>query len=394
MTKLEKKRKIALRKVYNQRTLEDWVIILYCIYKDHNITCGPFDLWLQVVNDASQLGETIRREIIRTKFPSEVNIYTQLARLFCRISAFIGRYVYDPHSIGNNDPIGKLLTKNPLDDYISGEEKYEKWLLLKYPGACPTCGNRPCICAAYRNIMENRENSEYDVFWRKNKSNFLTEKQKYHWTEDGFSQNTVKMYAANIDSWVDMFSEIYASGHIEVSLESVGFHFLEEVGEVSDGILCFDELYKYKKKLGIYSEKRINLHKIVISRAQQDPKFSKFLKEYQNDYISDKAHNLSEIALNFLLYINMTHVKEELVDVFSWMCAILNKIKATSRHWNPQGRSQSLSDALHQRYQLNDGSVGCSYCNNAICSSKCLISSTARKNIENRTKKLDHHFFS
>ncbi len=133
MENLEQRRIRAMRKFYTERTIEDWIVILYGIYQTHNRTCGPYDLWLQVVNDASQLAETIRRQIIRTKFSSEVSVYTQLARIFCRISGFIGRYIYDPPIVRSNDSIGRGLLEEPLDDYIGGEERCEKWILLKYP---------------------------------------------------------------------------------------------------------------------------------------------------------------------------------------------------------------------------------------------------------------------
>lgn len=391
MIKMEQKREEALHKPFGKRTIEDWVIILYSIYRRHNRTCGPYDLWLQVVNDASQLAETIRREIIRTRFPSEGSIYTQLARLFCRISAFVGRYTYDFQSVGQDDSIGTNLLERSLGDYIGGRESYEKWILLKYPYSCPTCGSCPCICASYRNIMEDRDNDMYDEFWTQNREEFMKQKHEYRLRGNELSPRVTKMYDSSIDDWVNMFHVIYSSSHIEVSLESIGFHFLEEIGEVSDGILCLDELLKYKKGRGVYENKTTDLNQKVLDKAAQDPKYIKFLDEYRT--IMRKKQKSSEITREYLLQINMTLIKEELADVFSWMCAILNKVRAASKHWNPRGKSDSLSDALHERYRLKDGSVGCSYCAEAICASDCLIGSTIRKSITIRNQKLEHRLF-
>lgn len=392
---LENIRRKALEKVYSDRTIEDWFVILYVIYQKHNRTCSPYDLWLQVVNDASQLGETIRREIIRTKFSKEMNVYTQLARLLGRISAFIGRYVYDLQSIKNNDPIGTLMVDQPFDDYIGGPERFEKWLLLKYPDCCPTCGNRPCICAAYRSIMEDRNNKKYDEFWKTHKAQFMELRKRFSASTDGkLSQATKVMYDSSIENWIGMFRGIYASGHIEVSLESVGFHFLEEVGEVSDGLLCLEELHKYKNQIGVYKAGSVELHKIIEEKAGKDEQYEKFWEEYLSQCKGEKGDVSHDKLLKYLLKINMTLIKEELADVFSWMCAILNKIEALSKNWSPDMRPRSLSEALHAHYRLSEGKVGCSYCSDTICADHCIIGSTVRKSRDTRLQKLEHRLFS
>lgn len=391
---VDERRIEALGKTYETRTIEDWIVILYSIYKDHNITSGPYDLWLQAVNDASQLAETIRREIIRTKFPSETSVHTQLARLFCRISAFVGRYLYDHQSVGADDPIGGGLAGETLDDYIGGEEKYEKWILLKYPYSCPTCGTCPCVCASYRNIMENRGSKAYSDFWSRKRKKFIHQKERYSYVDGDLSHATKEMYEKSIDDWVRVFYDIYASSHIEVSLESIAFHFLEEVGEVSDGLLCIDELHKYRSKVGVYCRDTADLDKSIITQAKQEPKYAKFLDEYKRRRTGDEEREPSDNAYQYLLQINMNVVKEELADVLTWMCAILNKISAMYKHWNPDGKLRSMSDVLHGRYQRISGEVGCLYCSRAICAPDCLIESTIRKSIIKRTEKLEHRLFS
>lgn len=391
---MEQKRGDALRKDYDKRTIEDWIIILYGIYQEHNRLCNSHELWLQVVNDASQLAETVRRQIIRTKVSSEFNVYTQLARLFCRISAFIGRHIYDSESPLHHDPITELMRLKPLDDYIGGEERYEKWILWKYPYACPTCGNCPCVCAAYRDIMEDRNNPRYDDFWAKNVEQFVTKKNTYRQNDTGPNEKVIELCNSTIDDWVNMFYDIYGSGHIDMSLESIGFHFLEEIGEVSDGILCLNELFKHKERIGVYRQSKMDLHQKILERAIEDPQYEKFKQEYREKCPSGGEKIASEFAFRRLLEINISLTKEELADVFSWMCAILNKIRAANKYWNPEGQSLTISEALHQRYRTADGRVGCSYCSRAICAHDCLMGSTIRKSIIKRNQKLNHRLFS
>jgi NTP pyrophosphatase (non-canonical NTP hydrolase) len=366
-------------------------VILFAIYQNHNMHSTPHELWLQVVNDASQLAETIRRQIIRTKRTTDFNVYTQIARLFCRLSAFIGSHLYEPSRTHN--PIASLMQKPPLDDFISGPERYEKWILWKYPNACPTCGNCPCVCAAYRRIMEDRNNSGYDAFWKQHAADFATLKERYRSANGEVNQEVKTLYEGSLDDWVEMFHKIYGSGHIEMSLESIAFHFLEEIGEVSDGLLCLDELFRYRGTRQDHPVDARSLHDRVIQRAGEDPAHRRFSDEYQA--ASERWHeDKSEFAFSRLVDINVSLMKEELADVFSWMCALLNKIDAAAKYWNPEGASHRLADELHDRYSTGPGDTGCSYCGRAICARDCLVESTIRKSIGKRNQKLNHRLVS
>ena len=136
-------------------SLNEWVIGLYHIYQDVDYMMDPADIWLQVVNDASQLVEEIRKGRFDRPDEDRPDALRQLVKMFCWICGFVGKYTLEDR-FPKDDPIQKLLQESYYKEYLDGEESYEKWILLKYPSVCFICGNEHCLCSSYTKTYTRR----------------------------------------------------------------------------------------------------------------------------------------------------------------------------------------------------------------------------------------------
>jgi NTP pyrophosphatase (non-canonical NTP hydrolase) len=96
----------------------------------------------------------------------------------------------------------------------------------KYPNLCPACGEKPCKCPADRYNAEHRSPAYKQAV-------LLRLQQKDPWRNE--------INPVELERFVGMFGGIYGGAHYGLPLETIGFHFLEEIGEVANAIRLIHE---------------------------------------------------------------------------------------------------------------------------------------------------------
>lgn len=291
-----------------------------------------FDMWYIVVSHAAKLGEALRRE-------EYADAGHEVGRIAVWLVSFIAR-LQAPDKEGFN----RLFhISTPLSRII--------W--SKYPNCCPACygeliamprmkqqavsdwGGRlqPCGCLFRHEAMEIRN-------------------VRYKQSEKDEIRRQVREYA---DAWIPINPEMFSFNGLEQmvfsifrpsitlsSPETIGFHFLEEVGEVCEALTM---LYTYKRK------------------GAATP------TEYQSRKLA---------------------VENEIADVFSWLFAISSKLRLIYEKFDrsperlyPHSRSRRKSIApdmwvskrIWEEYGKSEV-FACRVCGKTVCSCSIYLATT------------------
>ncbi|MCB8967442.1 MAG: hypothetical protein H6660_11165 [Ardenticatenaceae bacterium] len=206
MTKQEQS--ILTENNYLDASFEQWALILDKIYGKRNEQRSISEMWLRAVSDASKVGEAVRKSdayeamlYLTHTFGWVITSSTKLLKL-----EFDGK----PALLGSDSKPHNCLTNI---------------VLSKYPSICPYCGGVPCKCSSMRKTVERESKSERRL--RLNKVNLQAK-------EDGILPETISGLS-------NMFEDIYGQVHYGSSLESIAFHFLEEIGEVASCITSLED---------------------------------------------------------------------------------------------------------------------------------------------------------
>lgn len=279
------------------------------------------NMWLRLVESASSVGEEVREA--KEEGQTYEDILNHLADVFCWTTNFITRC----NEVG--DPFFELHYEDGEGNIVVADSTWIIW--EKYPGYCLTCESLgevaevefevgdfvvyPCRCRThYPNIPKERK----------------TRRAKDHAEANRDDRPTT------IDGYVSMFKELYGQKYRDLSLDLITFHFLEEVGEVSEQIRRLSGL---KKKKEVTDE------------------------DVSGDVAKQKAH-----------------LRRELADVYSWMSAIviqLDYLKNQTKNlgaYTADGQRQSdsadnilLSEIINHRFVNEDGEFECPGCKETTC---------------------------
>lgn len=217
------------------------------IYFDKDRKRSYSEIWLSTVYHASNVGEAIRER-------NYVNACHNLAEVFCWMSGFLRKC----NSEDNNNSSFKIT------------ESLSELVWLKYPAECPLCEKNHCQCPIYKTYI-NKLTPE--------KKEALYDKIEKKGAEEIEYKNNVR----ELDRLVSVFSNIYGNSYVLMSIEEIGFHFLEEVGEVTEMI-----------------------NKLSILDKIDSANMTKTQKEDREMYLRQ--------------------LKRELADVFSWSTALIIKL--------------------------------------------------------------------
>lgn len=249
--------------------MQEWQDYLHDIFSDRNKELEPRLIWLKVIEHSTRLAEGIRKR----KFFEAVS---SVARVFCWTCCFV-----------SNNP--SLLDTASLEDIV--------W--QKYPRTCSYCV--PPLTDENQEIIKTRKalpcrcgpDIELEPQKMATAKNLEVYRKQLHKPE-------------SLDDWVRMIDAIYGTRHSLMSLDSICFHFLEEVGEVLTA-------------MRIYSDFTFNIPKNAYSfeKAKQLFKDQKLFGE-----IFGKGHG------EYQEFIDATKqaVKQEVADVMSWLFSLTLKL--------------------------------------------------------------------
>jgi len=302
-----------------------------------------FDLWCYVLNHAAKLGEAIRRE-------EYAEAGHEIGRTAVWLFSFIAK-LQDPNKKGEDS---LFYTATPLSEMI--------W--AKYPNCCPVCyehlvaiprlkGKRDvkewngeikkCRCILRSEAVERRKEEE-KKFSKDKRDEIRRLRREY---ARRFKPKDPKIYS--LDSLEEMFFNVFEPAITLLQPESIGFHFLEEVGEVSEALT---RLYTFKDE----------------KEATQE-----------------------------LYELRKLEVENEIADVFSWLFAVSNKLRLIYKKVDrsperlypgieinlPQyAPEMSVSKRIWAEYKTRQGGFGCRLCGNLTC--RCEIFLATEKKAINK----------
>jgi len=254
--------------------------------------CELETLWLHVIEEASELAEALR-------YGSIEGIEYNIVGVFAWFGAFLQR-IKDHHF--GRPTFKKILEQRLIDisTVIIGEmtenlkekirnqveENYaDLIILLKYPHCCPFCERKEhCNCLGmsedeYKKKKEELENVEVRAAIMKNSEaiEISAGTPKFVLPEKG------------IRGWKDMFKRIYGRQIRSQTLEQVGFHLMEEIGEVARALRKVKEAVRKAEKAKEVREKE--------AREEE-------------------------------IYKEVANLQDELADTFDWIIAMILKIEA------------------------------------------------------------------
>ena len=182
--------------------MSDWGNSFWEIYKKHDRRRSLADIWLMVNEEAAQTCNGIRVRNYEL-------ISRSLSHTFCWILSFVNKIVKD-----------EGLKNEAVRERFRGEKPptVEEIVFHKYPNRCLSCGCSKCLCPVLEAKLK------------------LKDEQTQEWRQAA--------KPAILNEWEGMFDGIYSLAHRNYSFNEIGFHFAEEVGEVSECIRILQECDK------------------------------------------------------------------------------------------------------------------------------------------------------
>lgn len=175
-------------------TLDHWKEEFWFLYHKPDLKQNLHRVWSMAYEDATRVGEAIRENNMK-------DCLEHLAHTFCWIACFVAK-------LAEGSRISKHF-KIPQFQRLSNVVWY------KYPNICPTCFSERCICPLKKRLdkpSEEEQRIKLETFRDKPAPDFSMER------------------------WEKMFERIYENAHFIRSLDELGFHLLEEMGEVEEVI--------------------------------------------------------------------------------------------------------------------------------------------------------------
>lgn len=305
------------------RKIEEWQKIFSGLYSKADSNRTPGQMWIAVMAHTSSIGESIR------KFDFD-SLLKSAAHTFCWLCSFVNKC--------NN------LQK---DDIFSISESLCGIVSLKYPNKCGHCENSPCKCDPVKMDREKDKSARYKR---------LLDLRSRDW--DSF-----KGYS--IENYKNMFYDTYVAKLHPQSLETIGFHFLEEIGEAA---VCVRQLGQLRKiaedgSTGIDSAflERLTTCEGIIENYE---KYGKKPKDIDN--ASEEPGMLRARVVNAKM-----DLVGEVADSFSWFCSILNKLDSISKSIYADPRKHAslptLEQVLIKEYIDSEGNAICPSCKHKPC---------------------------
>jgi NTP pyrophosphatase (non-canonical NTP hydrolase) len=300
--------------------LEDWIKIFGVIYGKADAERNASSLWLDAIEESSNLAEYIRREEYKKaidKIPDVVG----------RFLSFVAKY-----SVNCTD---ELVQDEGIDlrPEVNTQLYITEWVLKKYPNACAVCAGNPCICPSSRYERERR-NEDFQI------QETISSRMKNYRTWENEIKGRTNSFS--VEKLFDMFNDIYGGVQLDPPVSSICFHFLEEIGEVAQLLLSFDNI--------------------------------QIIKSGANGSYADNMKCLN------------CDLKNELSDVVSWIMALINKVNNIFRSTYPHYQCRTgqekhmdqpfehitLSHLLLARfYDVQTDEFVCPYCKSRECSTRC-----------------------
>ncbi len=302
-------------------SITDWTEKFKAIYGENDKEKNIEQIWIALSAHCSAIGESIRKYDF-------TELLDEAAHSFCWMCTYINKC-------------------NSLEDSVFGfSESLSDIISFKYPVVCGHCHISPCRCEP--KIMDGGKDKA--AGYRRLLNAKLTCENDEH----------IKFERYTIQNWQSVFDKIYGQTTYMLSVENIGFHFLEEVGEEAKAIRELSQLAGVIEEIDEIDMDFINRLSTIEGIVDAYEKFIK--KDDKIDYTSLDP----DMITKRLIKAKMDMIVE-MADIFSWYCSILNKIRGIID--TNKFKLLSLEDVLNDCYKY-DGEFACVSCNKKLCECK------------------------
>jgi hypothetical protein len=318
------------------RPINEWMGVFSELYSEVDSHRTPEQMWIAVMAHTSSIGESIRRYAFESLLDSA-------AHTFCWMCSFVN-----------------ICNKQQEGDIFSMKESLCGIVSLKYPMKCGHCLKSTCECDPVKMDKIKDKSALY--------GKLLEYRTRVLKSFDAFT----------IDDCLNEFNGIYG-GRIHIqTLENIGFHFLEEIGEAAIVVRELGQLRRItddpKNGIDIAFLKNLTTVEGIVQNYAKYGKHGTRPKKIEYDSKDKNMLKARIVRAKMGLVI-------ELADSFSWFCAILNKLDSITRSIqnhsgkHTQSNLKALEQVLHSKYFGSDGKAKCPSCNHKPC--KCVFFSSA-----------------
>lgn len=300
----------------NDRSIKRWMEIFSELYSEADSKRTPEQIWIAITAHSSSIGECIRRFDFR-------ELLYFAAHTFCWLCSFVNK-----------------CNQLQKDDIFHVTESLSDIVSLKYPLKCGHCMRDYCQCEAGRMDAQRDKSAQYTELFR--------------YREDILA--SVETYS--VTQWKERLRGIYGNRvHIQTP-ETIGFHFLEEVGE---GAVAVRSLSQFR---GIVAE---GIGGIDATFLNELTTVGGIVEKYKTYYKPGPINYTSRHpdTLKWRMVEAKMRMVIEIADTFSWFCAIMNKLDDILE--TSEFRLPSLEEKLNEEYIDNQGHPKCAICGQRSC---------------------------
>lgn len=298
--------------------ITDWMEKFRQIYENVDSKRTPVQMWVAATSHFTTMGEAIR-------CMNFTNLMKSAAHAFCWMCSFI------------------LACQREKGTVFSLDESFSDIVTCKYPLVCGYCREATCHCDA--ESMERMANKPVHY------KDLLEKRRRLNDAPDRYS----------VPEWRKIFKGIYGQRVHMLTLESLGFHFLEEAGEELTAVRGLMQLAKVLQRHleGIDEE--------LLAELATFERIVPLYDKYWNHTIEMKSEDPEAIKVRLVRA--KVDMFIEFADTFSWFCSILNKLKSIAENCEDgkcRFTQQAFQDRLIQEY-LPDGKPRCPTCKECPC---------------------------
>ena len=294
-------------------SVDDYVDIVRVVWKEVHPQRTVVDFVLHVLDHASKLGEAIRKEDVSS-------ILKEIAQTTNWLFGLVGRL--------NDDKAG-------WEKRLTGP-KFSHMIWNKYPNLCPHCFERIYISkegkteakTIARGIKRKCRHCLIDypkVETRSSDGNGQSNTGKLkQLSKDAlrdYARSTLKEIPHSLQEMETMFHDIYTSSVALATVESIGFHLLEETGEMGRAVIDIYSKWKdtdlpEKEKLSSLSDEIAEvfawLCSLTLKVREQAARFDKYDKKLTSPKLPSEDKGLADsVGLEKILWVEFRDEKTE-----------------------------------------------------------------------------------
>ncbi len=185
------------------RKVQEWCTEFAELYHEVDKQRSPEELWIATMAHCSAMGEGIRRA-------NYSEIVESAAHAFCWMCSYVN------------------LCNNTNDLIFRFDHSLCDMVYLKFPKQCGYCETVPCSCNPAKMDAKKDKSAKYERLYNIAKRDMPINYSLSDWMEA-------------------VFKELYGGRIHMMTLESIGFHFLEEAGEE---MMAVRQLIQFRNVLG------------------------------------------------------------------------------------------------------------------------------------------------